>query len=184
MLLCAVLVLLAGCGRTATPSAAPGPSAPPSQAAPQPSAVVSLSNSPSVSAAMVCADEAQHDIQAALGVAPPKPPASTWADHLFTCTYTYPFGVMVLSVKELPDEASTQAYLADMRKQHPGGGELPGLGQGAYEAPNGSMLVRKDFKVLWVDVTGLPDKFGPLAVSRADAGFRVATVIIGCWTGA
>jgi hypothetical protein len=177
----AVAVLAGGCGRTPTPAAQPTSPSPAASPAPASSP---LGNGPSVSARMICADEAQGDIAAALGVRPPKPPVSTWADHLFTCRYTYPSGVLTLSVKELPDAAATAAYYDGMRQKYAGGGAVPGLGEAAYVAPNGSALVRKDFKVLWVDITGLPAQFGQPALSRGDVAFRVASVIMGCWTGA
>lgn len=176
------LVLLAGgCGRAAAPVAtASSASRPASPAA----AAERSGDKPSVSAQMICADEAQREIQSALGVRPPRAPVSTWADHLYTCRYVYPDGVLVLSVKELPDAAATTAYYGAVRQRHSGGGDVPGLGQAAYIAPGGSVLVRKDFKVLWIDVSGLPARFGQPAMSSGDAAFRVAFVIMGCWTGA
>jgi hypothetical protein len=45
------------------------------------------------------------------------------------------------------------------------------------------MYVRKDFKVLHVDVSALPDRIGPQRHTRADAAFTVAAVIMSCWTG-
>jgi hypothetical protein len=132
---------------------------------------------------MICTPEAQADIAGALGVQTRQPPVPTWVDHLYSCRYEYPTGVMVLSVKELPDAAATTAYFTAIRDKYPGGGTVPGLGDAAYLAPIGSALVRKDTKVLWVDVAGLPGQLGTPPVSRADAAYRVAAVVMGCWTG-
>jgi hypothetical protein len=60
---------------------------------------------------------------------------------------------------------------------------LIGLGQGGFIARNGDAVVRKDYKVLLVDVHGLPAKFLPL-LRRSDVSQSVAEVILGCWTGA
>ena len=38
--------------------------------------------------------------------------------------------------------------------------DLESLGQGAFQTTNGSVVVRKDWKVLLVDDTGLPAQFG------------------------
>ena len=66
---------------------------------------------------------------------------------------------MALSVKELSSWAQTYAYF-DAR--HPTGQArtLQGLGQGAFQTTDGSVVVRKDWKVLLVDSSGLPAQFG------------------------
>jgi hypothetical protein len=87
-------------------------------------------------------------------------------------------------VKELTDAAATTAYYNGLVQANKGGGPVPGLGQAAFVAPNGNALVRKDYKVLLVDITGLPPKFGQPPIARGDVAFRVAYVIMGCWTGA
>ena len=38
--------------------------------------------------------------------------------------------------------------------------KIYGLGQGAFQATDGSVVVRKDWKVLVVDTSGLPAEFG------------------------
>jgi hypothetical protein len=43
--------------------------------------------------------------------------------------------------------------------------------------------VRKDYKVLLVDVTGIPGNFAP-AMRRSDVAVSIASVIMSCWTGA
>ncbi len=177
-----LVLMLAGCGTSTAEQAAP-PS--PVSVSPSPSHSPTVAgNSPSVSAKMICADEARGDIQAALGAAPTKVSTPTWVDHVYACRYIYPTGVLALSVKEMSSADETTAYFNAMQAKHPGGGTIPGLGQGAYIAPNGSALVRKDFKVLWIDVSGMPAKFGNEPLSRADVAYRVAVVIMGCWTGA
>jgi hypothetical protein len=184
----AAFVLIAavvGCGRQEGAARAGSSPAVVSPAATSPAAAspAAAGNTPSESAKMICATEAQGDIQAALGVRPKQPLVPTWVDHLYSCRYVYPTGVLVLSVKELASAAATSAYYDGMRAKYPGGGEVPGIGEAAYIAPIGSVLVRKDFKVLWVDISGLPPQLGSPAVSRADAAYRVAVVVMGCWTG-
>ena len=37
---------------------------------------------------------------------------------------------------------------------------LPNLGQGGFSTRDGSLAIRKDWKVLLVDISGLPSQFG------------------------
>ena len=58
------------------------------------------------------------------------------------------------------------------------------LGQGAFTTKNLSAVVRKDYKVLTVDISKLPAHFGVPPDSRADVALNTAATIMGCWTGA
>ena len=57
------------------------------------------------------------------------------------------------------------------------------FGEGAFITTNGSVIVRKDFKVLDVDVSKLPMQFGVPPQDRANAALSVAATVMGCWTG-
>jgi hypothetical protein len=132
---------------------------------------------------MVCSGDGQSDIAGALGVHTSAPVTATWADHLYSCTYRYPGGDMVLSVKELAGTASTTAYYTAAEQQLGAGEAVAGLGQGAYQGADGSMVVRKDDKVLQVDVAALPAQVGAPPIDRVEAAVRVAIVVMGCWSG-
>jgi hypothetical protein len=132
---------------------------------------------------MVCESEAAGDIASALGVAPAQPLSPTWADHTFACRYVYPDGVMTLSVKELSSRAETDAYFASLRRSL-GQSERLTLGQGSFVTNNGSVVVRKDYKVLLVDTSGLPDQFGAPIRGRSNVAVGVGVTVLGCWTGA
>ena len=43
--------------------------------------------------------------------------------------------------------------------------------------------MRKDYKVLLVDVTKIPADFAP-AMTRSDVALNIGVAIMGCWTGA
>ena len=45
------------------------------------------------------------------------------------------------------------------------------------------MVVRKDWKVLLVNVQGLPPQFGVPPTSSGDVAVTVSDVILGCWSG-
>jgi len=198
------LVLAAGtaCGGPATPAApggtAPGATAPggapggatpggaapsagrPSWAAPP----VSGPGEPSPSAKQVCsADDGQKDIAAALGVTPTRVELPTWVDHLYACRYVYPDGSFTLSVKELPDDPTTVAYVDELAGKLGELAPLDGIGQGAFYTRDKSIVARKDDKVLLVDVSALPPSFGSPPAPPASVSRTIATVIMGCWTG-
>lgn len=145
-----------------------------------------VSANPSVSAKMICAKEAENEIyQSATGVKTIAPFKPAWKDHIYSCDYVYPGGAkMTLSVKEVADTDQTTAYFnklaTDLHKVQ----ELQGLGQGAFTVADGSVVVRKDFKILLIDVTKLPAQFGVPADTRAHVAINVAETIMGCWTGA
>jgi hypothetical protein len=132
---------------------------------------------------MVCAQEAQQEIVDALGAQLSGPLVPTWSDHVYSCRYVFPAGVIVLAVKELPDSASTLAYFTLLQNKAGQHVWLEDLGEAAFAGPDGSAVVRKDFKVLQVDVSGLPDQFGQLSLSRAEAARLVAIVVMKCWPG-
>lgn len=172
LVLVTTAVLTAGCGRP--PARADTPSAAPPH---QPAAT------PSKPSAMVCADDAQHEISLSLGLELDRPVTPTWSDHLYSCSYTYPVGTITLSVKELTDTGSATAYFTALRSHVTQPATMPGLGQEAYGEPDGSLVVRKDFMVLRIDVGGLPGQFGQPPLSRSEAARRVGADIMNCWAG-
>lgn len=107
----------------------------------------------------------------------------TWVDHLYSCRYGYTSGSMVLSIKELSSWAQTFAYFKNLGAQMGNARSLANLGQGAFQTTNGSVVVRKDWKILLVDITGLPAQFGVPPTSSGDVAVTVSDVILGCWAG-
>ncbi|MCU1457061.1 MAG: hypothetical protein JWL73_1153 [Actinomycetia bacterium] len=178
--LLAVMVLagaLAGCGSSSSTASPSGTSV--KTVKPKPAGV-----NPSKSARMVCGSEANGDIAKAFGVSPARISTPTWIDHVYSCTYEYPDGVATLSVKELDSAAETKAYFEGLATQMGRTSEQLALGQGAFVATNGASVVRKDWKVLVVDVTKLPPKFGKQHLSPTLTGEGIAATVMGCWTGA
>ena len=60
---------------------------------------------------------------------------------------------------------------------------LHGLGQAAIHTTDGSVVVRKDWKVLLVNAAGLPPRFGQPPTSSGAAAEAVADIILLCWNG-
>ncbi len=139
---------------------------------------------PSASAQMVCAPEAQRELTTALGVTATAVTTPTWVDHVYSCNYAYPTGVIAVSVKELSSRAETAAYFASLHGQLGESQHLKGVAQGAFVTKDGSLVLRKDYKVLLVDTTRLPVPFGSGFSTRAQVAVGVGITVLGCWTGA
>jgi hypothetical protein len=137
---------------------------------------------PSKISRMVCSQKAAREVSEVLGVsANVEPP--TWEKHLYSCRYAYPNGSLVLSVKELSSWGQTLSYFHGLGARLGDRRRLGNLGQGAFQTANGSTVVRKDWKVLLVDISRLPAQFGVPATSRSDVAATVSDVILGCWSG-
>lgn len=172
LLLCCIAVVGAACGMSSDQSSKAVVNRAPLPAGPTPSTI----------SKMVCGKEAEKDLAATLGVSAviERP---TWIDHLYSCRYTYPNGSFTLSVKELSDWSETYRYFDKLGEVLGKATKITALGQGAYATPKGSIVVRKDWKVLLVDVSGLPPRFGKPATTSADVAYTIADVIMGCWSG-
>jgi len=177
------MLLLAACGSS-------GKAAAPSTTAPNgPTTTVHVAQpvgaNPSKSAKMICEKEAIADIEAsATGVKTTSITTPTWTDHVYACDYMYPGGAKIgLAVKEMSSDAETTAYFDSLATSLKKTKDVPGLGQGAFQTANGSVVVRKDYKVLTIDVSKLPGQFGVPSASRGDVAINVGATIMGCWTG-
>jgi hypothetical protein len=178
LLAAAAVVALAACGGSSNDAAPPTTTLSPTAFTYKPG------EGPSVSAKMVCAPEAQQEIAATLGVKTTAGVVGQWNAPVYSCTYRYANGSFGLSVRELADVATAGRDFKTVSAQYAAKKSDANLGQGTSQAANGTVVVVKDNKVLVVDASGLPAKFGQPVLSRSDAALSVAVVIMGCWTGA
>ena len=162
----AVVLGIAGCGSVNASAESPQPAG----------------KSPSAIARMVCAKEAVGEIAQVVG-AKASVTAPTWTDHLYSCGYHYSEGSMVLSVKELSSWTQTYAYFDELAETLHKTAPVKGLGQGAFVVGDGSVVVRKDWKILLVDISGLHGMVGSPPSSRNTVALDAAAVILGCWSG-
>jgi hypothetical protein len=166
-------LVAAGCGGA---SSAPTTTEAPKPAGAQPSAI----------SRQVCSHEARTELASALGESA-EVSTPTWSDHVYSCTYAYPTaspaGSYSVSVKELSSWDQTYAYFDGLASTQGKSRDLEALGQAAFQTTDGSVVVRKDWKVLVVDSTGLPAEFGVPPTSASSVAVTVADVILGCWAG-
>ena len=120
-----------------------------------------------------------HDVLAVTG----KVGKPTWSDHTYSCHYSDANGSFELSVKELSSWPQTYAYFGARGASLGYTGKATGLGQSTFNTKDGSVVVRKDWKTLTVDISGLPPQFGMPPTSAADTAYTIADVIMGCWNG-
>ncbi len=137
---------------------------------------------PSSIAKAVCRPKAANLIHDVVGEAA-QISTPTWRNHLYSCDYRYSGGTMVLSVKELSSWRQTYRYFDGLGRSLHKTIPIFQLGQGAFRARDGSIVVRKDWKVLLVNVAGLPRQFGKPATSVEGVALSVAGVILACWHG-
>jgi len=178
-----VIVVVIGAVFGACSSSTPPASSSPTTAKMDAPALAAATDVVSATTRMICADEAERDIEVATGARTTKPLLATWRNHEYSCVYHYAAGSMRLSVKQLADTAATVRYFDDLVARLGPREKLDGVGQGAFTTSNDAVVVRKDNKVLVVDVAGLPPRFGVPADVRANVAVTVAATIMGCWTG-
>jgi hypothetical protein len=177
VMLVGIAFVTVACGGSSSPTSASGSTVASGHV------VRPVSAQPSKSARMICSPEAQQEVLAnATGVRLTQPATATWEDNLYACRYVYGTKVMVVSVKELANKSETDAYVASLERQLGVSRTVP-IGPRAFLARNGSVVVQKDYKVLLVDVSDLPQKFGEPLDTRENIALNVATSIMGCWTG-
>jgi hypothetical protein len=141
--------------------------------------VVTYGVDPSEAAKMVCSSEVQEELSATFNV-DADVTTPTWTDHLLACMYQYPGGSFALSVKELPTIEGTVDYFTSLKAQYTAGEKL-GFGQDGFLTTDDMSIVRKDNKVLVVDVSHLPVPFGTPPLSHRDASLAITFTILGCW---
>ena len=134
---------------------------------------------PSASAKMICVPKTQTELATVLGVHTTQPVLPAWTDHLYSCRYTYHNAFMVLSVKELFSKAETDGYFTSLAHRLGQTQRPQPLDRGAFfTTKNLSVVVRKDDKVLLVDISGLPARFGAPPYSRGDIAIKVGPVML------
>ena len=179
----AVALFAAGCGSSAKPGASSATATTDPPAGAPGHVAIPVSKDPSTSAKMICEEDVRGEVFGLVGIQPKMPLKSTWKDHVYSCAYVYPGGTMTLSVKELGSKDETDAYFASLATKLHKKKDVQYLGQGAFTTQNDSAVVRKDYKVLTVDVSGLPAQFGSPPDPRGTVALNVAAEIMNCWTG-
>ena len=172
----ALMLLLAACGGSSNKSESTTTTTAAGSSPTTAHVAIPVSADPSKSAKMICEDEAQTDIyEQATGVKTTSVTTPTWNDHVYSCDYVYPGGVKIgLSVKELVERSGDHRVLRLPRDEaRQDDRRSKSLGQGAFQTEDGSVVVRKDFKVLTIDVSKLPGQFGVPPATRGDVAINV-----------
>ena len=95
----------------------------------------------------------------------------------------YTDGDFVLTVRELSSWSRHCSTSPPRASNRAGPTPSPIWARARSRPNNGSMVVRKDWKILTVDISGLPARFGKPPTSRGDVAVTVADLILACWAG-
>lgn len=136
---------------------------------------------PAETSVMVCGREGQNAIAKSLRLKTVRPVRATWANQVYSCRYQYADGSIGVSVKEFGGEDATVKYFDSLAKKHGERAPFSGLGDAGFVTRNGSVVVRKDFNVLFVDVQKVPKIFGVPPRDRVVAAQTVAGALMECW---
>ena len=99
---------------------------------------------PSKSAKMICEKEVRGEI--AVGARDHRDAVvPNWSKpkHLYSCSYIYPRGTIVLSVKELSNERETTAYFDAVKSKYGAKNPIVGLAQGGWLLKNDDVVARR-----------------------------------------
>lgn len=197
--LCAVPVLLAGCGQASgsgssqTAAATHQMSDGSTMSDAQMADMQGSADAPSDTASMICSDpDVQDAVRRKLGLSATPQGVDSWSAsrRLFSCTYRADGAdradgaALRMSVKDLDTAGPGRAYFDGLRLRLAGARTIRGLenfGFLAFETPQGDVVFIKDHKTLHVDATGLSRADLPAGTSPADAAYGVAAAVIACW---
>jgi hypothetical protein len=129
-------------------------------------------------AAEICEPMVRNAVEASLGAPLPAAQQGAWAGRTYTCTYPLTGGQLVLSVDDLRTKKKAQTAYRTLNRaiQHPT--RLNGLGNGAFQAPDGTIVAFKDQFLLHVNPGAAPPTVG-----KSDLAFAALVAVMGCWTG-
>lgn len=130
-------------------------------------------------AAEICEPMVANAVEASLGTPLPAAQQGAWAGRTFTCTYPLSGGQLVLSVDDLRTKAKAQAQYRTLNRATKHGTRLNGLGDRAYQAPDGTIIAVKDQFLLHVDPGAVP-----ATVKKGDLAFAAVVAVMSCWSGA
>lgn len=163
-----------------------GPTSPAGAASQAPSTTTTspADAGPPPTALMVCKGDVKDAVKQLSGLSADPQTTATWTDKLYTCTYTLPEGVLVLSVKQSANADAAQAYFAGLEAGAAGASKLEGLnglGLPSYKTASGTAAFVKDDMTLLVDATKMPAMVGPEKTERSSYAFTVASNVLVCW---
>jgi type II secretory pathway pseudopilin PulG len=129
-------------------------------------------------AAEICEPMVRNAVEASLGAPLPGAQQGAWAGRTFTCTYPLTGGQLVLAVDDLRTKAKAKSTYAQQNRVTAHATRLNGLGNGAFQAPDGTVLAYKDQFLLHINPTAAPP-----AVQKSDLAFAALVAVMSCWTG-
>ncbi|HSO96949.1 MAG TPA: hypothetical protein VLV81_13030 [Acidimicrobiia bacterium] len=129
-------------------------------------------------AAEICEPMVRNAVEASLGTPLPAAQQGAWSGRTYTCTYPLTGGQLVLTVDDLRTKKQAQAAYRAANRATVHRTRLNGLGNGAFQGPDGGIVAFKDQFLLRVDPAAAPPTVG-----KSDLAFAALVAVMGCWTG-
>lgn len=126
----------------------------------------------------VCEEMVSDAVEAAIGRKLPTEQVGEWTapKQQYRCTYDLGGGSLVMTVDVTKTLKDARDAFVVLRKQSADRETLHGIGQQAFQVPDGSLIARKDNFVLHADPTTAPP-----GVNRRDVAFAAALGVMSCW---
>lgn len=137
-----------------------------------PAATSGAADGPSRTALMLCDEDISAQVTQALRLASPAPTRSSFVDELFSCTHDLPVGPLALSVHHSDTASAAGTNFDQQRGILAPTSDLAGLGERAYGAPAGIVVVINDNEVLTVDASRAPGDLRPGPAEALRYGLR------------
>jgi hypothetical protein len=126
----------------------------------------------------ICEDMVRNAVESSLGAQLPGPQQGAWTGSTYTCTYPLPSGQLVLRVDDLSSAQKARSAYNRLAKAAVGHTRLNGLGDRAYQAPDGTLVANKGQFLLNIDPSAVPPP-----ASKSDLAFAAVVAVLSCWSG-
>jgi hypothetical protein len=125
-----------------------------------------------------CSEEVRGAIEAALGTPLAAAQQGNWQASRYVCAYPVGGGTLFILVDVFNDSRGATAAFTRTQRATPQYQRLNGLGQDAFQRPDGLFVARKDIFVIRIDPSAVPAQ-----ISHSDVAFAAAVQLLACWAG-
>lgn len=128
----------------------------------------------------VCEEMVLEAVEAVAGGPLATPPVGEWTvpQRQYVCTYVVDAAPMSMTVDVAKTIKVAKSAFKKARAAEEARETLHGIGQQAFQAPDGTLVARKDNFILRVDPTAIAD-----SVRRRDLAFAASLAVMSCWPG-
>ncbi len=128
----------------------------------------------------VCESMVREAVEAVVAHPLPTQQVGAWTvpDKQYQCTYDVGGGTLVMQVDVERNGKGAKTAFRTARSAFATRERLHGIGQQAFQTPDGTLVARKDNFVLRVDPAAVP-----AGINKRDVAFAAAVAVMSCWPG-